>query len=60
MLRTPNPLLWALLRPLLRLILRLKLHFIAPRARLKGPFVLLCNHASWYDPLLAAVCVRRG
>ncbi len=59
MLRTPNPVLWAILRPLLRLILRLKLHFQPRRARLKGPFVLLCNHASYYDPLLAAVCVDR-
>lgn len=59
MLRTPHPALWAVLRPLLRLILRLKLHFIAPRVRMKKPFVLLCNHASWYDPLLAAVCVDR-
>ncbi|MBQ5977596.1 MAG: 1-acyl-sn-glycerol-3-phosphate acyltransferase [Oscillospiraceae bacterium] len=59
MLRSPNPVLWALLRPLLRLILRLKLHFQPRRARLNGPFVLLCNHASYYDPLLAAVCVDR-
>ncbi len=59
MLRTPNPLFWAILRPLLRLILRLKLHFIPRLARANGPFVLLCNHASWYDPLLAAVCVNR-
>ena len=36
MLRSPNPVLWAILRPLLRLILRLKLHFQARRARLKG------------------------
>ena len=59
MLRVPNAALWAVLRPLLRLILRLKLHFTAARLRLKAPFVLLCNHASWYDPLLAAVCVNR-
>lgn len=59
MLRTPNPLLWAILRPLLRLILRIKLHFTPRLAHLNGPFVLLCNHASWYDPLLAAVCVNR-
>ena len=57
MLRSPNPVLWAILRPLLRLILRLKLHFQPRRAKLNGPFVLLCNHASYYDPLLAAVCV---
>lgn len=59
MFRQPNGLLWALLRPLLRLILRLRLHFRAPYFRAKAPFVLLCNHASWYDPLLAAVCVNR-
>lgn len=59
MLRSPNPVLWAILRPLLRLILRLKLHFQPRRAKLNGPFVLLCNHASYYDPLLAAVCVDR-
>ena len=59
MLRTPNAALWALLRPLLRLILRLKLHFRAPRVRMEGAFVLLCNHASWYDPLLAAVSVGK-
>lgn len=59
MLRTPNPVLWAVFRPLLRLILRLKLHFQPGKAGMKKPFVLLCNHASWYDPLLAAVCVDR-
>ena len=59
MLRSPNPVLWAILRPLLRLILRLKLHFQPRHARLKEPFVLLCNHASYYDPLLASVCVDR-
>lgn len=59
MLRTPNPALWAILRPLLRLILRIKLHFQPRLVRLKGPYVLLCNHASYYDPLLAAVCVDR-
>ena len=59
MLRVPNALLWAILRPLLRLILRFKLNFQAARVRVKGPFVLLCSHASWYDPLLAAVCVDR-
>ena len=59
MLRSPNPVLWAILRPLLRLILRLKLHFQPRQARMNGPFVLLCNHASYYDPLLAAVCVER-
>ncbi len=59
MLRTPNALLWTLLRPLLRLILRLKLRFRAPFARMKEPFVLLCNYASYYDPLLAAVSVNR-
>ena len=59
MLRVPNALLWALLRPLLRLILRFRLIFRAARVRMKGPFVLLCSHASWYDPLLAAVCVNK-
>ena len=37
---------------MLRLILRLKLHFQPRQAKLNGPFVLLCNHASYYDPLL--------
>ena len=59
MFRSPNGVLWAILRPLLRLILRLKLHFQPRQARMNGPFVLLCNHASYYDPLLAAVCVDR-
>lgn len=59
MLRSPNPALWAVFRPLLRLILRLRLRFKAPFARMKAPYVLLCNHASYYDPLLAAVCVDR-
>ena len=26
---------------------------------MKGPYVLVGNHASWYDPLLAAVCADR-
>lgn len=59
MLRVPNAPLWAILRPLLRLILRFRLNFRAARVRMKGPFVLLCSHASWYDPLLAAVCVNK-
>ena len=59
MLRSPNTVLWTVFRPMLRLILRLRLRFTAPFARMNTPFVLLCNHASWYDPLLAAVCVDK-
>lgn len=59
MLRTPNRILWAVLRPLARLIARLKLNFTAAVFRTQGPFVLLCNHASWYDALLASLCVNQ-
>lgn len=59
MFSTPNALLWAIFRPLARLVLRLRLNVTAPRCRMKAPYVLLCNHSSYYDPLLAAVSVDR-
>ena len=59
MFSAPGALLWALLRPLLRLILRVRLHAAAPLLRTKRPFVLLCNHSNFYDPLLAAASVDR-
>ena len=59
MFRAPSAFLWALLRPLLRLILRIRLRVTAPILHTQRPFVLLCNHTNFYDPLLAAVSVRR-
>lgn len=59
MLRTPNRALWAILRPIVRLILRIRLNVTAPLLRMQGPFVLLANHASWYDPLLAVCSVAQ-
>ncbi|MCR5664969.1 MAG: 1-acyl-sn-glycerol-3-phosphate acyltransferase [Oscillospiraceae bacterium] len=52
--RGPAP--WALLRPAARLALRAELNAAVAELRFQGPFVLLCNHASLYDPVIAAVC----
>jgi len=43
---------WKLLRPLMRLVCRLFLGYRSPLSGVKGPFVLLCNHVTDWDPIL--------
>ena len=45
--------LWTVLRPLLRLICWIRLGFRAKQSGIKGPFLLLCNHVTDWDPVLA-------
>ena len=44
---------WSILRPVLRLITRLLLGYRAVPARVKGPYLVLCNHVTDWDPILA-------
>lgn len=43
---------WKLLRPLAKLLTRLKFNYSAPTYAPKGPFLLLSNHVTDWDPIL--------
>lgn len=51
--------LWTLLRPLARLILWLKFNYRCESFAPEGPFLLVCNHVTDWDPILVAAAVRR-
>lgn len=43
---------WSILRPLAKLICFLRLGFRAVPARVAGPYLLVCNHVTDWDPVL--------
>lgn len=43
---------WALLRPLARLLVWIKFGFRAENVKVDGPFMVLCNHVTDWDPIL--------
>ncbi len=43
---------WRFIRPFVRLFLRLKFNYSAEVCTAKGPFLVLCNHNTDWDPLL--------
>lgn len=49
---------WKLMRPLVQLILLIRFRYrCAPRA-LQGPFIVVCNHVTDWDPLLVGAAFR--
>lgn len=50
---------WAALRPLLLLFLRLRLNFTCEKCRVPGPCLVLANHDTDWDPLLLACAFPR-
>ena len=45
--------LWTILRPLMRLVCRLLMGYRAVPSGVTGPYLLLCNHVTDWDPILA-------
>jgi len=56
--RKRHQLLWTLLRPLARLILKLKFNYTTGDHAPKGPFLLVCNHVTDWDPILVGAAFR--
>ena len=52
--RRRHRIVWKLLRPLAKVITWLRLGFRAAPARVKGPYLLVCNHVTDWDPVLVA------
>ena len=52
--RRRHRIVWKLLRPLAKLVSWLRLGFRAVPARVKGPYLLVCNHVTDWDPVLVA------
>lgn len=50
--------LWTLLRPLARLILRLKFNYRCGSYAPEGPYLLLCNHVTDWDPILVGAALK--
>ena len=51
--RKRHEFLWKLLRPLAAFIVWLRFGFHAVPAKVEGPFMLVCNHVTNWDPILA-------
>ena len=49
--RRRHRIVWKLLRPLAKVITWLRLGFRAVPARVKGPYLLVCNHVTDWDPV---------
>ncbi len=50
---------WRLFRPLVRLILFFRFNYRCRPVSLKGPYVVVCNHVTDWDPLLVGAAFRR-
>ena len=50
--RRRHRIVWRLARPLARLIVWLRLGYRTELSRIRGPFLLLCNHVTDWDPVL--------
>ena len=50
---------WRLLRPLVRLILLIRFNYRCQSAAPKGPYVVVSNHVTDWDPLLLGAAFRR-
>jgi len=48
-----HQLVWTVLRPLMRLICWLRMGYRALPADVQGPFLLVANHVTYWDPILA-------
>ncbi len=53
-----HQLIWSILLPLLRIYCRLFFAYRAVPAEVKGPYLLLCNHVTDWDPILAGCSFR--
>lgn len=49
---------WKLLRPLVRLLLKCKFNYSSPVYAPKGPFIVLCNHVTDWDPIFVGAAFK--
>ena len=49
---------WKLLRPVARLLLKIKFNYSAPTYAPKGPFIVLCNHVTDWDPIFVGAAFK--
>lgn len=50
---------WILLRPAVKLLLKLKFNYSSPLYAPDGPYLVLCNHVTDWDPLLLGVSFKK-
>ena len=55
---TRHAVVWKLLRPLVRLILFIRFNYRCRSQAPKGPYVVVCNHVTDWDPLLLGAAFR--
>jgi len=56
---TRHTIIWRLLRPLAKLIMFIMFGYRCPVYNLKGPYVVVMNHVTDFDPILAGVAFRK-
>ena len=49
---------WKLLQPVARLLLKIKFNYSAPTYAPKGPFIVLCNHVTDWDPIFVGAAFK--
>lgn len=49
---------WKLLRPFARLLLKCKFNYSAPTYAPEGPFIVLCNHVTDWDPIFVGAAFK--
>ena len=49
---------WKLLRPFARLLLKCKFNYSSPVYAPKGPFIVLCNHVTDWDPIFVGAAFK--
>lgn len=50
---------WRFLRPLVKLIVWIKFNFKAKDVDVEGPYIVLCNHVTDWDPLLLGTAFKK-
>lgn len=50
---------WRFLRPLVKLIVWIKFNFRAKAVDVEGPYIVLCNHVTDWDPLLLGAAFKK-
>lgn len=56
---TRHSIIWKLLRPLARLVMFIMFGYRSPVYNLKGPYIMVMNHVTDLDPVLAGVSFRK-
>ena len=49
---------WKLIRPLAKILLKIKFNYSAPLYDPEGPFIVLCNHVTDWDPIFVGAAFK--